>query len=217
VRANFVTSLDGAVELDGRSGPLGGPEDRAVFGAYRAVCDVVLVGAATVVAENYGPLKADGDLAKRRLSRGQPSPARLAVVGGADLSSEARIFESDPPPLLIATRQLLERRPDLGSRAEIVLVEGPRADLAQALAELRARGLARVLCEGGPSLLAGLVSRDLLDELCLTLSPLLVGSGRRSLLGSLALPKGIELGLVWMASAGSTLFTRYRLGAKGIG
>jgi riboflavin biosynthesis pyrimidine reductase len=56
VRTNFVTSLDGAVELEGRSASLGGPADRAAFMAMRAVADVVMVGAGTARAERYGPV-----------------------------------------------------------------------------------------------------------------------------------------------------------------
>ena len=78
--ANMVASLDGRAALNGRSGKLGGPVDRIMFQAIRALADVVLVGAATVRTERYGPIRLSEELqaARRRVGM-EPTPV-LAVV-----------------------------------------------------------------------------------------------------------------------------------------
>ena len=76
VRLNMIASLDGATAVDGTSGALGGPADRRVYLALRALADVVLVAAGTVRAEGYGPPSLPGDLAAARRRAGRnPAPA----------------------------------------------------------------------------------------------------------------------------------------------
>jgi 5-amino-6-(5-phosphoribosylamino)uracil reductase len=169
VRVNFVSSADGAVTVDGRSGGLGDDADRAVFGLLRELADVVLVGAGTVRAEDYR--------GARRPTRGRTAPPPVAVVtGSADLDPGARLFtDTRVPPLVLTTADApADRRQRLAAAgADVVTL----ADLAPPtlLAELGRRGLRRVLCEGGPALHGALIAADAVDELCLTVAPLLVG------------------------------------------
>ncbi len=179
LRVNFVTSLDGAVEVDGRSGPLGGQADRQAFMAMRAVADVVLVGAGTAGAENYGPVKLAADVHSRRVRHGQAAVPRLAVVTArGHLDREARMFAGDQPVIVLTTETVVGSRPDLADVAEMVVCGTDHVDLPVAVSELHQRGLGRVLCEGGPTLTRGLFDADLVDELCVTFSPVMAGEGR---------------------------------------
>jgi riboflavin biosynthesis pyrimidine reductase len=169
VRVNFVSSADGAVSVGGRSGALGSAADRRVFGMLRELADVILVGAGTVRAENYG--------GARRPTRGRTAPPPVAVVTGrADLDPASRLLtDATTPPIVLTTASApTERRAALaGAGAEVVVLDS--LEPPALLAELGRRALHRVLCEGGPSLHGALIAHDAVDELCLTLSPLAAG------------------------------------------
>lgn len=187
LRANMVASLDGSAVKDGRSGGLGGPADKKVFGLLRSLCDAVVIGAGTARAEGYRAPRAKEVDAEGRRDRGQrPTPVlvlvtrRLALDPTGDLftGSERTIVvtcdSSDP----VARRQLAEV-------ADVIVAGDDQVDIGAALDELAARGLPRMLCEGGPRLLADVTAAGRLDELCLTISPQLVGgAGTRILNGS---------------------------------
>jgi len=181
----MVSSVDGATALDGASGSLGGPADRIVFQAVRAVADVILVGAATVRAEGYGvPTVADEPQAERRRSRGQAPRPRLAIVSRSlDLDLDAALFrDPEQPPFVVTTTDAdPERRTALAGVAEIIEAGEASVDLRSALGRLHDRGARVVLAEGGPTLNGQLVAAGLVDELCLTLSPLLVAGPSRRL------------------------------------
>jgi riboflavin biosynthesis pyrimidine reductase len=226
LRANFVISLDAAVSVGGQSAALGGPADMDVFATLRALTDVVLVGAATVRAESYGPAKIAPPAIERRRARGQsPIPPIAVVTRTGDLDTDSHFFSRQavrgivPPPPIILTCEAMpaERRAALAQVADVAVCGDELVDDAVALAALRDRGLAQVLCEGGPTLLAGLVHAALVDELCLTHSPVLAGPGRQYLLGA---RQGSGAGVVWddlsrwaltfLAEADGMLFARYR-------
>jgi len=204
VRVNFVASADGAVTVDGRSGGLGGPGDRRVFGRLRELAEVVLVGAGTVRAEDYR--------GARRPTLGRELPPPIAVVtGSADLDPGSRLFTDTavPPIVLTLASAPADRRERLAAAgADVVALDRLTPDAL--LAELAARGLHRVLCEGGPGLFGDLLAADAVDELCLSVAPLLAGgdAGRiaRGPSGTPARP----LSLVGVAHEDGTLFLRYR-------
>ncbi|RYV50414.1 dihydrofolate reductase family protein [Pengzhenrongella frigida] len=177
LRVNMISSLDGAATgADRRSGTINGDADLRVFGVLRAAADVVLIGAGTARAEGYGSIDVPAQLAASRAARGQRAALELAVVSGTG-ELPAALLDSDHPPLVVT----ITDRPDLEAlRARIgadrVIVAGTgRVDLPAALAALADRGLVRVLAEGGPRLLGQLLTAGLVDELCLTWSPLVVG------------------------------------------
>src|SRR5207237_703238 len=79
-RINMISSLDGAIAVNGRSGLLGGAGDRQVFHVLRSLADVILVGAGTARAERYGPARIDPEIQERRRARGQTAVPPIAVV-----------------------------------------------------------------------------------------------------------------------------------------
>jgi riboflavin biosynthesis pyrimidine reductase len=179
----MVSTLDGsATDGQGRSGGVSGPADRAVFSVLRALCDVVLVGAGTVRAEGYRPPRTDPDLTEHRAQAGQAAAPRLAVVTGTGrLPEDTGLLEPGAGTLVVvpAAADVGALRGRLGSEAVVVAGDG-RVDPAAAVDALVARGLSKVLLEGGPTLLGATMAAGRLDELCLTLSPLLVaGEGPR--------------------------------------
>lgn len=169
VRVNFVVSADGAAAVDGLSGGLGSAADRRVFGMLRQLADVVLVGAGTVRAEDYR--------GARRPTIGRATPPPIAVVtGSAALDPGSRLFtDTAVPPIVLTTADApAEQRARLaGAGADVVVLAGLTPDAV--LGELARRGLYRVLCEGGPTLFGDLIAADAVDELCLTVAPLLAG------------------------------------------
>ncbi len=173
LRMNFVTSADGAATLDGHSAGLSGRGDRRIFRVLRALADVVLVGAGTVRAEGYGSVLPPPDLQKWRQDRGRsPGPALAVVSGSLALDPASEVFAAEPL-ILTGSHPPAERVAALGPGVDVVRADSP----AGWLALLVERGLSRVLCEGGPALFGSLLQADLVDELCLTVAPLLVAEG----------------------------------------
>jgi riboflavin biosynthesis pyrimidine reductase len=176
---NMVSSLDGAIEVAGRSAPLGGQADRLVFHALRAVADVVLAGAGTVRAEGYGPARPSEAQRVARRARGQDDVPTIAVVTRTldlDLSSSLFTTPEAPRPIVITCdASPADRRRDVEQHADVLVVGHDDVDLTAALEALSARGADVVTCEGGPRLNGDLVSADLIDEWDLTLSPVLAG------------------------------------------
>ena len=210
LRADFVVSLDGAAEIEGRSGPLGAPADRDAFMAMRAVADAVLVGAGTVRAENYGSVKLAEEVQLRREARNQPRLPPLVLVSRRGLlDSEARVFTQGQPPILLTTRKALAERPELGEVADAVACGDDEVNLRFAMDHLADRGLQRVLCEGGPSLLNSLISEDLVDEMCVTISPLIAGPQRLHLSGGHPFQHPVRFRLEALLEGDGMLLGRY--------
>lgn len=182
VRANMVTSVDGAAVLQGHVGALTGPVDQDLLILLRSLSDVLLVGAATVRAEGYGPVRTR---AKDREHRGERPLAhpRLAVVSrrvDLDLTSSA-FTEAPERPLVVTTGLAPAERVAAAQEVADVLVAGERdVDLGVVVDHLGGLGLPRILSEGGPHVLGELYAADLLDELCLAISPVVAGGGEIS-------------------------------------
>lgn len=186
LRAGFVASADGAVSVDGRSGGLSSPADKAVFRALRGVCDAVLVGAGTLRAEGYGPVVLQPAAAAWRVAHGREARVPVVVVSRTGDLGDGRVLQG---PVLLAAPEGVRAR---SAQREHPEVERLPADPVALVAALHARGLTRLLCEGGPSLLTALLADDLVDEVCLTTSPQLVGPGPR-VVGGLATPRHLRL------------------------
>ncbi|MEO5680872.1 MAG: dihydrofolate reductase family protein [Acidimicrobiales bacterium] len=183
LRANFVASLDGAASVEGRTAGLASGADRRVFAHLRATCDVVVVGAGTATAERY-----------------RPAPVPVAVVSASlSPSPGERLFTPGPgtarPLVLTCAAAPADRRAALAPHAEVVDCGGDTVDLALVRAELERRGLRRLLCEGGPRLFADLLAARLVDELCLTVAPVLASGPALRITRGLALspPLGTTL------------------------
>ncbi len=208
VRANMIGSLDGGSTLDGRSGGLGNEADRRLFAVLRDLADVVLVGAGTVRTEGYRGIRLDDARRARRVRWGRPAqPPPIAVVTRRGLPADLGFFtDVDTPPIVITTESGAAAAP-AGTR--VIAAPGPDVDLAAALRTLGAWGLPRVHCEGGPAILGALLAGGLVDDLCLTLAPRLLGPDATPLIdGPAPDPRPWALADAW--SAGDHLFTRYR-------
>ncbi|GAA2871471.1 pyrimidine reductase family protein [Streptosporangium fragile] len=210
LRLNMVTSADGGTWLDGLSGGLSGRGDRKVFGVLRGLADVVVAGAATVRAEGYGPARPRESW--RTLREGRPAAPPVAVITRRlELDLTRPLFteaEPDARTILITCEAApRERRAEAARHAEVIVAGGDRVDPALAMKELAERGLTRVLCEGGPKINAQLAAAGLVDELCLTMSPLLIGGdAARALDGP---PSHTSLRLAHVLEDEGFLFIRY--------
>jgi len=212
ILVNMVTSLDGAVAVDGRSNGLGSAADRELFRALREMPDAIVVGAGTVRAENYGPVRIPAEGQKRRIARGQSALPRLVVITARlHLALDARLFE-DPTqrPLIFTTANApTEQREQLANVADIIECGAETVDLALAMARLREMGIELVLCEGGPMLNAQLIDADFVDEWCWTISPLLVGGDAMSASAGAMPGSTPSLSLQRIVEADGTLLLRY--------
>jgi riboflavin biosynthesis pyrimidine reductase len=181
VRANFITSIDGGATAEGKTGPMAGPGDRLIFFLLRELADVIVVGAGTVRVECYSGAHAGIAERQRRQARGQSEVPQLAIVtASGHLERDLGVFTRTevPPLVLTCTAAADETRRRLGDLAEVVDCSGGdpgKVDEGALLAILRARGMRRVLTEGGPMLLGSFMQQDMLDELCLTIAPYVVG------------------------------------------
>ncbi|MEU4688064.1 pyrimidine reductase family protein [Actinoplanes sp. NPDC023714] len=177
LRVNFIASADGAVTVDGLSAGLQGPGDKEIFDSLRTVCDALIVAAGTVRAENYDALRLTPEAREWRLAAGLPEfPLMVIVSGSLDLDPQQLIFSDAPRRPILLTHRAAPRSP-IRDVAEVIEAGDREVDLAAGLRALHDRGATQLLCEGGPGLLGALIAADLVDELCLTVAPLLVGGG----------------------------------------
>lgn len=177
VRANMIFSADGAAAFGGRAGPLSSPTDQQLLKTLRGFADVVLVGAGTARAENYGPVRLTDAQRAQRHDEGRTTPPPIAVVSRTgDLP--ARLFSNpDQPPIVVTCAQPAGRPHLDGDQRRRVIVAGEESvDVARAVAMLHAEGMPRILCEGGPTLLDELVEADAVDEICVTVAPKLAAN-----------------------------------------
>ena len=217
VRANFITSLDGAVTgADGLSGSIGNDADRRVFAMLRALSDVVLVGAGTARAEGYHPVRVPMGWRGLRERLGLAAAPVLALVTASlDIPSTVLDPLEGSGPLLVITcggadpDRVRQVRDQVGHDA-VVQVGSNRIDVTAAVEALGAAGLRRVLLEGGPRLMSDVVGAGVLDELCLTLAPVLVGGTAPRLVGGPPVAQGMRLAHV--LESGGVLLTRWTRG-----
>jgi riboflavin biosynthesis pyrimidine reductase len=207
----MVASVDGHAAVDGRSGGLGGSEDRLVFRGLRARADALLVGAGTLNAERYSTTL-DPPHRAERAAAGRPAEPLLATI------TRSFALDEDVPllhePLTHAVVYTETAPPFAVDASHVDVVVLPDATPEAALRDLAGRGAAHVNCEGGPSLLAALARDGVLDELLLTVSPLLVGGDDaltmlRGELGRGGEPLPMALRGVWRG--GDVLFLHYHL------
>ncbi|MBI3686067.1 MAG: pyrimidine reductase family protein [Actinobacteria bacterium] len=214
LRLNFVASVDGAASVHGRSAGLQTPADGRVFALLRDLADVVLVGAGTVRAERYDALRPGAARQARRGALGRAAVPTLAIVSAAlDLDPAATPFTATGPRTIVITHANApeQRRRVLAEVADLVVAGEDRIDLPGALAELAGRGLSRVLCEGGPQLFGALLAAGCVDELCLTVSPLLAGAAAGRIIAGPPLPHPARLRLTHLLTEDGALLCRYQI------
>ena len=212
VMMNMISTFDGATEVGGVSGPLGGSGDKDVFGAIRCVPDVILVGSTTVAVEQYNPPSTSVSTRARRLAQGAWPTARLAVVSGSlsfDLDI-AMFGRPDQRPLVITTTDApAHRLTAVREVADVVVAGDERVDLASALRALGDLGARVVLSEGGPSLNGQLLAADVVDEVCMTLAPLAAGGTASRIARGPDLGSPVEFELRQVLTEDHYLFLRY--------
>ncbi|MEO3857442.1 pyrimidine reductase family protein [Acrocarpospora sp. B8E8] len=210
LRLNMVSSADGGAWLKGVSGGLSGAGDKRIFGLLRGLADVILAGAATVRVEGYGPVEPRESWRALRVGRSAAPPIAV-VTRRLDLDLGGPLFADTEPSArtIVFTTEAApkDRRREAARSAEVVVAGDERVDLVRATRELRARGLGRILCEGGPRLNAQLSAAGLVDELCLTVSPLLIGGDAARISNGIAAQHA--LGLAHVLEEDGFLFCRY--------
>ena len=195
LRANMVSSADGAAHLGGATSGLSSEADRHLFALLRTLADVIVVGAATVRAERYAPVRQHELWPDLRPGR-TPTPPIAVVTARLDLDPSSRLIATAPPSartIVITTAQApADRRAALDGLAEVIVAGQETVDLKAAVAALAERGHRRMLTEGGPHLLAQIAAAGLLDELCLTIGPLLAGPGADRIVAGPLLRDGVR-------------------------
>jgi riboflavin biosynthesis pyrimidine reductase len=210
LRANMVTSADGAASLGGRTGRLSGPADRMLFIVLRSLADLILVGAGTVRAERYRPVS---EIWAGLRPDDAPIPAIAVVSGSLDLDPDSALLTGAAPgaqTIVITTGAAPpDKRVAVAKHARVIEAGNERLDLVAAVNALRGLGYRSILTEGGPALLGHLAAAELVDELCLTTTPVLAGGSASRIttcLSALAAP----LSLVHVLHDDGFLFCRYR-------
>lgn len=212
MRANMITSADGGASIGGRSGPLGGVADRMVFAVLRSLTDVILVGAGTARAERYRPVRESEVWASLRVGRPLTPPVAV-VTRSLDLDSCSRLLTDSPAYartiVLTTAAAPAHRREALAESATVLVVGESEVDPSLAIAALADLGHRQILTEGGPHLLGQFVAVGLLDDLCLTVSPVLAGAEAGRIVAGPALHAASQLNLAHVLADDGYLLCRY--------
>jgi riboflavin biosynthesis pyrimidine reductase len=213
VRLNMIVSVDGGTSWNGVSGALGGSADKALFNVLRSLTDVVLVASATMRAEQYGPVVLGSKIQDTRRERGQTPIPRIAVVSRTcqfDWSTPFFTAASERPIVFTVSSATEADRTRAAKVAEVIIAGEDDVDLPGAIAELGSRGVKSVLAEGGPTLNGELARAGLLDELCVTISPLLASGDAKRIIAGSTLDTLQPLDLRSICEEDDYLFLRYR-------
>jgi riboflavin biosynthesis pyrimidine reductase len=215
LRANFISSIDGAATHEGTSGGLGTDADGRVFALLRRLADVIVVGAGTLRQEGYRNLALDDEAVAWRTANGLSAQPPFAIVSASlrlepnDLASYAM------RPFVITTESASEQaRARVEKVAEIIIAGDTSVDTVELKHALAERGYPQLHSEGGPTLFATMIAEGVVDELCLTLSPRLEGgSARRIVDAAEATPQDMALAQA-LRGADGTLLLRYVRAAR---
>jgi len=206
---NFVTTLDGRATIDGRSGPIGSETDTEMLQRLRTRVDAVMIGAGTMRAERYGRIVSDPQLRAYRERTGLAhDPLAVLISNRFELPWDAGLFTDGGGRVVIFTAS--DQEPPETATPVTVIRHPDGVELDSALEWLRhERGIASVLCEGGPTLHGRLREGGLADELFLTIAPKIAGGEAPRILEG-ALPDVDVVDLAWLLDSASELFARYR-------
>lgn len=217
--ANMVAGLDGSLAWHGKVSGLSSDADRSLFVRLRGIADAVVVGAGTVRAEGYGPVKLPAARRAERVAAGRAAVPPLVVVSRSlDFEWDGPLWgaAADPRPIVVtASCAPADALAAARRHAEVIIAGDDVVDLTAALRELATRGMGLMLTEGGPTLLAELVAVGLLDELCLTLTPLFGGDPLTMAHRPAAAPELSAFTLEGVVRRGDELYLRYLLSRAG--
>ncbi|MEY4136538.1 MAG: hypothetical protein RL205_666, partial [Actinomycetota bacterium] len=163
-RAMMLTTLDGAIAgADGLSGSISSATDRLIFSEVRRLCDAVLVGAGTIRAERYNPMKARPEYQQARAAAGlQPAPVVVIVSRHLDLPWQDPLFhESAQQPIVLTGMNDPSSGELKRAHAHADVQQIPDLEARTIIGAMHARGLSRIVCEGGPTLLTQMAAADL--------------------------------------------------------
>jgi riboflavin-specific deaminase-like protein len=210
---NMVSTLDGRIAIDGRSGPIGDEADKELFFGLRTQADAVMVGAGTIRTERYGRIVRKPERRERRVAEGLAAdPLAIVVSARLRLPQDLPLLQDESSTVAILTASE-ETLPDTPARVHYL--RGPAGielELRPLLERLRSElGVRSILCEGGPSLNESLIREGLVDELFLSIAPKLAGGPPLTLLTGGPLPEPLRAELVWLLEHEGHLFGRYRL------
>lgn len=215
VVTNFVSSLDGGVEVDGKTGGLSDAADHRVFMLGRNLADVVLVGAGTARAETYHGVR-HGELdPDMRCRHGLAPFPPIAVVTSGNLPPDSPVITDTNTPTLVITSAACppQRRAEWTAAGARVLIAGhDHVNLARGLDLLEEQDLRRIYCEGGPQLFTRMLQHRLINELRLTISPMLLGDHAQRITAE-ALAAPVTCRLASVVAESETLLMRYLLSA----
>ncbi len=214
VIANFVASADGRATVGGRSGGLGDDGDRAVFHGLREQVDAVLAGTGTLRIERYGRILGKAERRERRVARGQsPEPLACVLTRSGEVPTDIPLFTEPEARIVVFSPVEIDGLRECAAQTELVMLDPGELTVTTVLRRLRAEyGVASLLCEGGPTLFGSLLQEDVVDELFLTLAPLLAGGGMGPTISSgpeLADPPKLQLR--WLLERNGSLYLRYGL------
>ncbi|MDQ7805070.1 dihydrofolate reductase family protein [Amycolatopsis sp. A133] len=209
---NFVSSTDGAITVEGRSGGLSTPADRIVYRLGNDLADVVLVGAGTAMAEGFEGMRPDARTADRRRRFGLAPIAPVAVVTtGRSLPPDAPVITKAAVPTMVFTCSAAPsalREAWASNGARVFVVGEAEVPAERVVSTLVAEGLGRIDCEGGPRLFGSLIEAGAVDEFRLTVAPFLVaGTSGRASFGAAVDPAELELASV--LTDGASVLLRY--------
>jgi len=213
VRLNMIVSVDGGTSWNGVSGALGGSADKALFAVLRSLTDVVLVASATMRAEHYGPAVLAPEAQEVRRRRGQTAVPKIAVVSRTcqfDWNSPFFTAAEQRPIVFTVSTAADENLTRAADVAEVIIAGEEDVDLTYAVEQLGERGAQSVLAEGGPTLNGQLARAGLLDELCVTVSPLLASGDAKRIISGSTLDVLEPLRLRSICEEDGYLFVRYR-------
>lgn len=216
LRVNFVASVDGAAHAEGRSAGLQTPGDNRVFAALRDLADVVLVGAGTAVIEGYRAIRVSPARVECRRRFGFAPVLPTAVISrtlrldpGAPLFTD--VVEGARTIVLTTRAAPPKQREAVAEVADLVVCGDETVDPVAARAALEERELLRILAEGGPTVFAEWAAAGVVDELCLTLTPMLAGPGAGRIVAGDRWPTVGDLTLAGVLEEDAALFLRYRM------
>lgn len=203
-RANFATAINGVIKVDGRSDGVSGAGDKVIFKYLRNQCDAILVGASTAKKENYSVPNANQLSGKR--------PRLVILSNSLDISPDAKFLSQEDQPLIVTSEKsatdksaLIDR---LSGQLEVATMGNNSVDLSSLSDFLVKRNYSKVLCEGGPSIFSQLLRHQLIDELCLTISPL-IAPGKPTGIAQFENNFSTKLSLASCFSVDGFLFCRY--------
>jgi 5-amino-6-(5-phosphoribosylamino)uracil reductase len=213
VKVNFISSLDGAATVQGRSGGLGDDNDKRIFTVGRELCDVILVGSATAITEKYRGIRREDLTGVDRAALGlAPVPTIAIVTRSCTIEPDALVItDTEVAPIIYTTSSADEgrRAAVAAAGAEVVLVGTDDVDLPALVADLGRRGLYRVNGEGGPRLFGSMIAAGVVNELCLSVAPLLTsGDSGRIAVGDFP-PEPQRMRLRSVLHGGDLLMLRY--------